>query len=513
MGLTTQKRLACWAICLCLCLVNAGCNRARQAQLDALKAEQAARAAALQKRRAWRAMAQARAEPDSQLGEAPSSSSVITFETEYYTTGPQQGRPADGLFPAGAEVKILEESGSYLLVRSENGVEGYVAANAVKRPQGASSDVAKIVDGANRFAFDLYRQLSGEGGNLFFSPSSIASAFGMAHAGAEGVTKSEIGEVFHFPGQGSELHAGMKVLQGSWSGLDENQGVLLKQANRLWGQEGAEFLPPFLRVTREQYGAELARLDFALTDDARNAINAWVAEQTEDKIVQVMPKGSVSAATKLVITNAVYFKGDWTYPFDARNTRDEDFHLAPASKIKAPIMHRSGEFRHGAIDDLQVLELPYGDGSLAMIVLLPNKVDGLKELEGNLTHQNLQRWQASFGRPREVRVSLPKFKTTSQFDLVEALQHLGLKAAFDGELADFSGVTGDRSFLISAAIHKAFVNVDEKGTEAAAATAMGLKGESPIPVEFRADHPFLYLIQDQRNGAILFLGRMKSPAS
>jgi serpin B len=444
-------------------------------------------------------------------------SHVIAAETEYYTTGPQQGRPPDGKFPAGTKVSIVEESGSYVLVKSESGIKAYVAADAVKQQEGTTMDVSGIVEGGNQFAFDLYQQLRSEEGNLFFSPSSISTALAMTYAGAAGETEAEMANTLHFQMPKDQLHDGMQAMQAYWTTPDEKRGIRLNLANRLWGQESYEFLPEFLAVTREKYGAELARLNFAQTEDARQAINGWVEDQTEDKITELLPVGVLSADTKLVLTNAVYFHDIWSDPFKKDRTKEEDFHLTAADKLKVPMMHRWDEFRYGAVDDLQILELPYGDGTLSMVVLLPKENDGLANLEAKLRFQNLQQWMNSVKHEDEVKVYLPKFKTTSQFQMADTLKAMGMELAFDANAADFSGMTGGRDLFISAVIHKAFVDVNEEGTEAAAATGIVMEPtaapfeEPKEPPVFRADHPFVFMIRDNRNGAILFLGRITNP--
>ena len=441
---------------------------------------------------------------------------VITNETAYYTTGPEQGRPPDGKFSVGTQVNVVEKAGSYTLVRSEDGVQAYVASDALKQAGNTAMDVSGIVEGGNRFALELYQQLRGKEGNLFLSPSSISVALAMTYAGAGGQTEAEMAETLHFQMPKPELHKGMRSLLSLWKTSSKEKGYRLHVANRLWGQEGYKFLPKFLQITRTKYGAELARLDFAeKTEASRKTINQWVEDQTEDKITDLIPAGSLPRDSKLVLTNAVYFKGDWTEPFDEKRTKDEDFHLTATEKVKAPLMHQQDDFRYAAMDRLQVLELAYGDKSLSMVVLLPEKVDGLPELEAKLTHDNLQRW-ASALRPRKVDVYLPKFKTTASFELNDTLKGMGMSSAFDPQRADFSGMTGGKDLFISKVIHKAFVDVNEEGTEAAAATGviMALKGalvEEPKPL-FRADHPFVFMIRDNRNGTILFLGRLVAPS-
>ncbi|MCA8988518.1 MAG: hypothetical protein KDA78_12790 [Planctomycetaceae bacterium] len=444
-------------------------------------------------------------------------SHVIITETEYYITGPQQARPPEGNFPAGTKVRIVEEAGSYVRVKSEGDIEAYVAADAVEEQKGVAVDISGIAEGSNRFALDLYRQLRSEKGNLFFSPTSISTALAMTYAGAAGETEMEMAKTLHFEMPQDQLHDGMQAIQGFWRSPNKKAGIRLNLANRLWGQQSYEFLAAFLQVTRDKYGAELARLDFSQSEAARQTINGWIEEQTENKIAALIPAGTLNADTKLVLTNAVYFHGIWSDPFKKDRTKDEEFHLTATEKITVPLMHRWDEFRYGAVDDLQVLELPYGDGSLSMVVLLPREIDGLPGLEDKLTLENLRQWMSSVKHEDEVKVYLPRFKTTSQFQLADTLKAMGMPTAFDAKAADFSGMTGNRDLFISAVIHKAFVDVNEEGTEAAAATGVVMAPTAaPIqepkePPVFRANHPFLFLIRDNRNGAILFLGRITNP--
>ncbi len=446
---------------------------------------------------------------------------IIAAPTEYYIAGPQQGRPPDGRFAAGTKVDLLQEAGSYARIRAENGVVAYVARSALtshnEHEQETALDLSALVAGGNRFAADLYRRLCHEDGNLFFAPASISTALAMTFAGAAGQTAAEMAQTLHFHAEDDQLHLRMQALQQLLNSTDDTQGVRLSIANRLWGQQSYDFLTPFLDVTREQYAAELARLDFQQTEAARQTINAWVEQQTQGKITDLLPPGVLSAATKLVLTNAVYFHGSWASPFDPDQTRDEEFHLTQAESVTVPTMFRTGMYQYSEPEGLQLLDLPYGDGSLSMIVLLPREREGLADLEARLTDDNLQQWIAGLRRRPVVEVHLPRFQSTSQFELSDTLQTLGLKSAFNAGSADFSGMTGERDLFLAAVIHKAFVDVNEEGTEAAAATGAvmaptsAIGGTPPPPPVFRADHPFVFLIRDNRTGALLFMGRTIDP--
>jgi serpin B len=247
-------------------------------------------------------------------------------------------------------------------------------------------------------------------------------------------------------------------------------------ANRLWGQAGYNFLPEYLRVTEEQYGAGLGQVDFIRqTEAARKTINTWVEEQTKEKIQNLIPEGVLNELTRLVLTNAIYFKGDWASQFDKEATEEAPFHLTEEKTVDVPLMFQREEFRYGAVEGLQVLELPYVGDELSMLILLPEAVDGLAALEKELTPENLETWTKAL-RKQKVEVFLPRFRMTSEFNLTDVLQSMGMASAFDPDQADFSGMIGRRELFISAVVHKAFVDVNEEGTEAAAATGVGGAG-------------------------------------
>ncbi len=370
-----------------------------------------------------------------------------------------------------------------------------------------------VVKGNNQFALDLYKQLGEkEDGNLLFSPYSISTALAMTYAGARGETQDEMAKVLHFALPQRLLHPAFAAIIEDLND-EKRKGYKLAVANRLWGQKGYSFRPNFLNTTRKYYGAELAQVDFAkAAEKARQTINKWVEEQTQDKIKDLIPEGVLDSLTRLVLTNAIYFKGDWETQFDKKATREADFTATPDKKVKVPMMHQVAPFKYADLPSLQVLEMPYAGDDLSMVVLLPKKTDGLGDLEKSLDAKSLQEWTGGV-RKRKVSVFLPKFKMTCKFRLKPVLASMGMPLAFDAGRADFSGMTGSKDLYISAVIHKAFVDVNEEGTEAAAATAVVMTLRSaprPSPV-FRADHPFLFLIRDNRTGSILFLGRVAEP--
>jgi len=386
-----------------------------------------------------------------------------------------------------------------------------------------------IVTGNNKFALELYANLSGKEGNLFLSPYSISTALAMAHAGARGVTESQMAGVLHFPvidKPGTELSSMLirekqrfasvfgKIIK-DLNNKGEKGGYELRVANALWGQKGYGFLEEFLGLIKNNYDGRLNEVDFIrAAEAARKTINTWVEKKTNDKIKNLIQKGVLDSMTRLVLTNAIYFKGNWAKQFKEDRTRKAPFTLANGRKVDVAMMNQTGQFNYMEAESFQGLELPYVDDELSMVILLPKEFDGLDEFEKTLTAEDLSKWLGKL-RNREVRVSIPKFKMTSQFALASVLKSMGMTDAFSAN-ADFSGMNGRRDLFISAVIHKAYVDVNEEGTEAAAATAVTMKltsvGPARIPV-FRADHPFLFIIRDNHSGSILFIGRVMNPNS
>jgi serpin B len=372
--------------------------------------------------------------------------------------------------------------------------------------------VRGVAEANNRFALDLYSRLrTGRGDNLFFSPASLSIALAMTYAGAKGETAEQMTQVLHFRLPQEKLHPAFRDLRRYWAVKAKDRGFQLSVANQLWGQQDYHFLPGFLAITRENYGAEMARVDFVRQkEEACQRINAWVEEQTHGKIRDIIAPGVIDSMTQLVLTNAIYFKGEWAESFRKAATQHAPFHISARQQVEVPLMHQSHRFRYGDRDGVKVLELTYGKGDLAMLILLPDTIDGLSALESKLTTENLSRWLASSGS-RMVEVSLPRFKMTAEFRFKDVLSAMGMSRAFTHGEADFSGMSTG-SLFISEVIHKASAEVNEEGTEAAAATGVIMTSiKAIVPAEFRADHPFVFLIRDNRTGSILFLGRLVNP--
>ncbi len=381
----------------------------------------------------------------------------------------------------------------------------------------SETNQAALARGGNAFAVELYDQLRKQPGNLFFSPASISTAFGMAYAGAHGKTATEIAQVFHFALPEAELHP---AIGGALAAMNAaHQGYELHVSDALWAQQDESFLPSYLQLVQSDYGAGFHQVDFKTSPDSvRVAINQWVEQQTNGKIANLIGPGALNGSTRLVLTNAIYFKGSWLDPFQPEATDNEDFHLSAAQTIKAPMMNRTGGYRYFNGGTFQALELPYEGGDLSMVVFLPNAVAGLPTLEQSFTASAASAWLGKLAPAKKVILTLPKWTMTEQFELSSTLAKMGMPQAFSGA-ADFSGMNGKRDFAISAAIHKAFIDVNEQGTEAAAATAitmfataMRLQEDEPPPIVFDADHPFLFLIRDMKSGSILFLGRVTDPS-
>lgn len=380
-------------------------------------------------------------------------------------------------------------------------------------PAPIEAHVALVVQGNNAFALDLYRNLRPSKGNLFFSPYSVATALAMTYAGARGNTAAQMVSVLQIALADNQLHPAFAALGAQMQAVQAQGEILLKVANALWPQTRYPFLPAFLALLQEHYRVLITPVDYTDEETARNAINAWVAANTQEKIVELIPRGSLDPLIRLVLTNAIYFKGHWASQFDPALTKPMPFAVGPDQTIEAPMMRQRRGFRYGAGDGLQVLELPYAGDALAMFILLPDKVDGLAAIESALTLKQLTQWLNNL-QERDVEVFLPQFKISHSFKLNETLKTMGMVDAFDERHANFAGMDGNDQWLyIAAVLHKAFIDVNEEGTEAAAATAVVMKARSmpmPAPI-FRADHPFIFLIGEKSTGSILLLGRVVHP--
>jgi len=384
----------------------------------------------------------------------------------------------------------------------------------VKEPAIKPEGIESIITANNQFALDFYSEIKGEDENIFFSPYSLSVALAMTYEGARGKTAEEMRSVFYFPQEDSFRRESYLSLD-SWLTREETEHEL-NIANALWAQEGFAFLQEYFDIITAYYHGLIENLDFIKDPEgSRIIINKWVEEKTKEKIKDLIPKGLINNLTRLVLTNAIYFKGDWVQEFDKKETREQDFYITPEQTVKVDMMRRldeEAEFPYYETENLQILEMSYSGKETSMLVLLPKK-HNLEEIEEQLTLENLSTWQENL-EEKEVRVYFPKFKLETKYFLGNLLSQMGMPAAFT-KFADFSGMTGEKNLMITEVIHQAFVEVDEKGTEAAAATAV-LFGETVSPIEptipvFRADRPFIFLIQEKETGSILFMGRVLNP--
>jgi len=378
-------------------------------------------------------------------------------------------------------------------------------------------ELTALVAGNSSFAFDLYQVLGREqDGNLFYSPYSISLALAMTYAGARGETETQMAEALHYDLPQAQLHAAFNGLDHLLTSpdtvdADDVDGFQINIANAIWGQAGFEFLTSFLDTLAQNYGAGLRTVDFAQNvEAARKTINDWVSRQTEEKIQDLIPQGMLSDAARLVLTNAIYFNGKWALPFPKEGTRDDAFNLLDGSAVTVPMMTQTEQIPYAAGSGYQAAALPYRGTEMSMVLVLPDS-GRFAEIEEALSAEFLTSLVNDLEGER-VWITLPKFTFASSFRLSKTLSDLGMPNAFHD--ADFSGMTGKRDLFISDVVHKAFVAVDEEGTEAAAATAVimeltAIMGEEPI--EMRLDRPFLFLIRDNHTGTILFIGRMMNP--
>jgi serpin B len=389
----------------------------------------------------------------------------------------------------------------------------------VTSPEVNETDLTSLVEGNSAFAFNLYQALREENGNLFYSPYSISLALAMTYAGARGETEQQMADTLHFTLSQNRLHPAFNSLdielgkRGEGAKGKDDEGFRLHIVNAIWGQKGYHFLPTFLDVLAENYGAGLRPLDFAnAPEKSRLTINNWVSDQTEGRIEDLIPQGLIDILTRLVLTNAIYFNAAWQYPFKEEVTGDSQFYRLDGEEVTVPMMRQTESFGYTEDDNYQAVELPYDGGELSMVILLP-RAGQFEAFEESLNAEQVSAIVNALDQ-RQVALAMPKFEFESAFKLKEVLMAMGMPVAFT-EAADFSGMTGGHDLFISAVVHKAFVSVDEAGTEAAAATAviMRVTALPGAPVEFTANRPFIFLIRDIETGSILFVGRVLNPAT
>ena len=402
---------------------------------------------------------------------------------------------------------------------SDGSKAGCVVASDKQRitsPAVPAADLEAAVDGNSAFALDLYQQIRSEPGNIFYSPFSISEALGMTFAGARGATESQMATALHFNLAQAQLHPAFNAIdlalasRGKGAAGKDGQGFRLNVANALWGQTGESFEGPFLDTLAQNYGAGMHVVDFVgATESSRVLINDWVSDRTETRIKELLPKGSIDSDTRLVLTNAIYFNAAWATPFEKAKTAPANFTLGDGSTVKVETMAGYQEAAYGAGADYAAVALPYDGGELSMVLILPTQ-GTLDAFEAGLTSASLSSLVGGMST-HGVTITMPRFKIESSFSLADQLTKLGMVDAFS-DAADFSGISGKKGLSIGSVVHKAYVDVSETGTEAAAATGVTLGVTSaPEPAEIHLDHPYLFLIRDNATKSILFLGRVANP--
>jgi serpin B len=408
-------------------------------------------------------------------------------------------------------------------VYPENGNGGEVLISEVSRGEIDNiplEDIYLLAEGNTRFALDLYQQIRTEPGNLFYSPYSISSALAMTYAGAEGITAQEMADVFHFDLGSLRLHPAFNGLDQQLSALAEieiqdeiGEPFQLNIANAIWGQKDYHFEEKFLDILAQNYGAGLRLLDYIKQpEESRQIINRWVSDQTEERIQDLIPQGAIDSDTRLVLSNAIYFIATWLEPFEESLTEEGTFYGLEGEELSAQMMKHATDpsFGYYQGDGFKAVDLPYIGGQISMLVIVPDR-GAFSEFEKNLSYDQIIQTMAGL-EYSPIMLRFPKFEYESEISLAQTLAEMGMPTAFSGA-ADFSGMTGSKDLFISDVFHKAFVSVDEEGTEAAAATAVIMKMVSaPLnPVELTVDRPFIFLIREHETNSILFMGRVVEP--
>ncbi len=395
-------------------------------------------------------------------------------------------------------------------------LSGCMGSSTPSKDENAS---ASVVEANNQFAFDLYAQYAKDPGmngvNIFFSPYSITTALAMTYEGANGKTAEEMQSVLHLPKDDAMRRSGYAQLYNAMNG--EEKPYKLSTANALWAQNDFKFSDDYFSIISDYYDGKIANLDFV--DDpqgSRETINTWVEDQTNDKIQDLIPADLISSGTRLILTNAIYFQGKWVKQFNKQDSHNRDFKVTPDEIVKVKMMMRTdedAEFRYTKNSEVQILEIPYSGEEISLLILLPN--DDITSLEKSISSEKVTQWKEGLVKQR-VNIYIPKFKFETKYSMSETLKKMGMPTAFSAD-ADFSLMTGNADLYIGGVIHQAFVEVNEEGTEAAAATAISgmimapMNEEAPrIPV-FIADHPFIFIIEEVSTGNILFMGRVMDP--
>jgi len=411
------------------------------------------------------------------------------------------------------KIKLILITGALLLVIlpackcSKNNMENKTVAVV------ENTTPVNITENNNLFALDLYKKISNNQENLFYSPYSISTALAMTYAGARGITEKEMSTVMHFPANNAEFYNKYNEVLKNINALNNGSTVNIYTANSVWAQMNFKFRDEFLEIIKNNFNSSINLVDFIKeTENSRIQINKWVETQTNEKIKELIKPGLIDYLTRMVLVNAIYFKADWETAFDKQQTQKMDFLIDETKTISCDFMFAEQEFKFYENEDgLKAIEIPYSKGKMSMLIILPKDNAGFNMLKKEISLDFYKKINSTL-ESKKVKLYLPKFKTTSEFELSDILKKMGMPEAFS-DRADFSGMTGTKDLKISKVIHKAFVEVNETGTEAAAATAvvMRIKSMPMAPPEFRADHPFMFIIKENSANSILFAGNIYNP--
>lgn len=374
------------------------------------------------------------------------------------------------------------------------------------------AQTSAVEEANNKFAIDLFHKIAeNETGNIFFSPVSITSAMGMTCVGAKDETQTQIEKVFHFPHDSKNFHSELGDIQKRYNSLSA-KGVEISMVNKLWAEKTYKINKPYIKQVKKNYSSSIELVDFIQQpESARSKINSYISDQTKNRINELLPVGSINSLARLVLTNAIYFKGDWQTQFVSKKTKEADFFISSEKKEPCQMMSTNGNFKLFEENDYQALELPYKGDNLSMLIILPTEGIDIKAFQKNLQYSTLKDIVAGLSK-QEVWVLLPRFKSTTGYQLKPILTDMGMPIPFSNE-ANFTKISSKNDLKIFDVYHKAFVEVNEKGTEAAAATAVVIGVKSVMrSFKFEANRPFIYVIRDTKTGIVLFMGRLSNPS-
>ncbi len=384
-------------------------------------------------------------------------------------------------------------------------------ATPIKNNQTSAIILDNIVDANNQFASDLYSKYRSRDGNIFFSPFSISTALAMTYEGAKGKTAEEMQAVLHLPDDKQKIRSDFVSIYDEMNKADK--AYMLTTANALWAQKDYPFVSNYFSTIDTYYKGKVTNLDFKTeTEKSRVTINNWVENHTYNKIKNIIPSGILTSDTRLVLTNAMYFKANWSIQFYPQNTMDGKFYVNSSVSVNSKMMPQYSYFNYSETSNLQILEMDYSGNDLSMLVILPRE-NNLDQIENIFNKENLTEWKKNM-TGKEVQLTFPKFKFETKYFMAKDLAEMGMPAAFKLPDADFTGMSPTGELYIGEVIHQTFVEVTEYGTEASAATVEIMAGASPEPPKtFNADHPFIFIIQQKSTGNILFMGRLTDPSN